>query len=472
MTRKLLITGFVVIAFLFAASCGYHRSEIKTHPGADRLEKKTLFIAIDGIAYEMMAELKKEGHFKDWQDPVPLIVTFPSATTIGFTGLFQPLDVGTVPGYETRFYSYNKNKIVGGTPWDVYKIHINYKTYFDSFRHSMSEKGVMYSFPGVAGKQDLMRTEKLVLNSPKKILMTYLGGTDGAQHLLGRKRMKRFMVFVDRFLQRMKRRYYKKHNEPLKIVLFSDHGFDFNRLKMVSTRKIKKVFKKGGLNVAHRLEDENDVVFVKFGLLTAGVAITNPAKKEKAARLLKEVQGVDLSFWPEGKRIHMVNSKGEEAYFEYQWPRRHRYVLVNGDPLNYKETLLKNGHRPGQWVSEKRWLQITWNHYYPDAGHRLYDAFNNLVENKASVLFSLKPNYQFGGLAALAGTYLKFGHKGTHGGLFSNPSLAMVITDDPLMNLPQYIRYDNFFRVFLPRVTQAYERRNGKKEIQFLARSH
>lgn len=472
MLKKRSLIYFLIISIFCIPSCGYHKPEIKTHPAADKLDKKILFIAIDGIAFDMMAELKREGYFKDWRNPIPLIVTFPSATTIGFTGLFQPLDVGTVRGYETRFYSYKKNKVIGGTPWEIYKIPINYKTYFDAFRYSISEKGIMYSFPGMAGKQDLMRTEKLVLNSPKKILMTYLGATDGAQHLLGRTRMKRFMIFADKLLTRMKKRYYAKYNKPLQIVMFSDHGFHFDRLKMVSTGKIKKVFKKAGLKITNKIRGKNDVVFVKYGLLSAGVAITHPSKKETAARLLSEVKGVDLAFWPQGKKIYMVSSKGEEAYFEYRSSRLYRYVTVNGDPLTYREALKDNGLYTGQWIRKDRWLQVTWDQKYPDAGYRLYDAFHKLVENKASVLFSLKPSYQFGGLAALAGTYIKFGHKGTHGGLFNDTSTGMVMTDDPKMKLPPYIRYDNFFKVFLPRVTKAYQRRHGKKEIQFLTQTH
>ena len=466
--RSLLIgrgrSAFISILFLWGA-CGYHHPPVKVLPESDRQSPRIVFIAFDGIGYEMMRELKGEGYFRDFGEPVPLIVPFPSATTIGFTGIFRPLDVGTVPGYEVRFYSFRDNKIIGGTPFDLYKIPINYKTYFDSFRHTIFEKSVMYSFPGVAGKQDLLRTKRLLTHSDKKILFTYLGGTDGAQHVLGRKRTKRFMIFVDRFLREMKEDYRRKTGNPLQIVLFSDHGFHYDKLTLVTTGEIGRILKPAGYRITTRLEKPNDIVFVKYGLLSAGVGMTRPENAEMVSRLLPKVDGIDLVFWTDGRKIHVLDSKGGEAWFEYRWPHAYRYQTVRGDPLDYLPLLKKGGFGDGEWVSDSSWKRLGWNHDYPDVGYRLYDSFFNLVENRASVMFSLKPNYQFGSFAALAGTQLKFGHKGTHGGIFRDVTHGFVQTDDRRMGLPDSIRYDDFFRIFLPRVTRAYEKQHGKREI-------
>ncbi len=437
--------------FFFLSSCGYHKPEIKVLPKAETHQDRLLFIAIDGIGFEMMKELKKEGYFKEFQNPVPLIVTFPSATTTAFTGIFKPLKAKKTHGYESRFFSFEENRVVGGTPFDIYKYPVEYKQYFDSFRHSMLEKGLMYSFPGVAGKQDLMRAEKLALHSDKKVLMAYLGGTDGAQHLLGKTRMKRFMKYVDQFLVRLKKRYVAANRkEPLKIILFSDHGFHFDRLKTISSGDIEKELQKGGFKVKKSLQDKNDVVLVEYGLLSAGVVMTGPKNREPVSRLMAGVKGIDLVFWPDHHRIYMINSKGEEAYFEYQGKKRYRYISVQGDPLQLLPVLSKQGISPHAWMDDQQWFAITSHHYYPDPGYRLYTAFYDLVKNPASVLFSVKPSYQFGGLAALVGTYLKFGHKGTHGGFFWEPSAGMVMTDDRDIDLPSAIRYDQFFRIFLP----------------------
>lgn len=454
--------AFTLLLVLTATACGYHKPPITALPEAQNEDHKTLFIAFDGIAYDMMRELKEEGHFKDFQAPIPLIVPFPSATTIAFTGIFQPLDVGTVPGYETRFYSFKENRIMGGTPWDIYKIHIHYKTYFDNFRHTMTSKSVMYTFPGVAGKQDLMNAEKLVMRSDKKILFTYLGGTDGAQHLLGRRRTKNFMAYVDRFLTRMKKRYERAHNEPLEIVLFSDHGFHFDKLKMISAEDISKSFAKSGFKSAASLKTADDVLIVKYGLLSSGVLMTKTPRLEELADRVRRVKGMDLVFWDEGNRIYAMDTEGKTAYFEYRGRREYRYVTLTGDPLNYRPLA-------GRWRTAASWHDLTWDFEYPEAGYRLYDAFHRLVENKASMIFSLKPDYQFGALSTLGGTKLRLGgHKGTHGGMFKSVSQGIVMTDSKTRQLPPAVRYDELFKIFLPRVTKAYEHKHGKKEVQVL----
>lgn len=454
---------FLFILLLTTAACGYHKPVIKTLPDADREKERILFIAFDGISYDLISELKKEGHFKDWQDPIPFIVTFPSDTTIGFTGIFKPLAVGKVPGYETRFYSYRENRVIGGTPWDIYQIPINYKTYFDSFRHTMTEKSMMYSFPGVAGKEDLLHIRRLLNSSRKKVLMAYVGATDGAQHMLGKKRAKHFMIYADHYLAKMKRDYAKTHHEPLKIVIFSDHGFHFDHLTMISGGHIGQALAKGGMKLAHHLSGRNDVVLVRFGLLSSGVMMTAIGEERRAANLIKNIDGMDLVFWPDKNKIHVIDSKGGEAFFEYRWPSSYRYVTLRGDPLGYA--------RFKGWMSDHTWSEATWNAPYPDSGYRLYESFHNLVENGASVLFSLKPSYQFGAMATYIGTKLKLGgHKGTHGGLFRQVSQGVVMTDD-FSKLPHSLRYDELFPKFLPRVTAA-TRRLRPVEIQVLTGIH
>ncbi len=455
--------------FLSLTACVYHKMEVVELPHVDQLHQRTLFFAMDGIGYDMMKELKGEGYFKDFRDPIPLIVTFPSATTTSFTGIFQPLHAGKVPGYEIRFYSYKKNGVIGGTPWEVYKIPIKYKDYFDYFRHTMFEKTVMYSFPGVAGTEDLTNTEKLILHNPKKVLMSYMGGTDGAQHVLGKRRVMRFMKYADGYIQRMKKKYATAHpNEPLRIVIFSDHGFQFGRLRMIFDSWIEKALVKGGLKMTNHLIGPNDVVPVEFGLLSAGALITQNDKKEKTARLIKNVKGIDLVFWPSlnqatKHKIHVINSKGEEAYFEYRGIvgdkiNSYSYQTVKGDPLELNHLLKTHHHNVGEWISDKEWFALTSRHYYPDPGYRLYTAFHTLVQNQACVLFSTKPLYQFGSFAPLLATYLKFGHKGTHGALLWAPSAGVVMTDDPNIKLPSAIRYNEFFPLFIPGVTKAYDR--------------
>src|SRR3989344_2926072 len=99
---KKLLPFFLIISF----TCCYNAKPVEILPRTEKVPERTLFIALDGVDHTLMAELKSAGHFKSFGDAIPMISTFPSATTIGFTGIFRPLKVGKVPGYESRFYSH------------------------------------------------------------------------------------------------------------------------------------------------------------------------------------------------------------------------------------------------------------------------------------------------------------------------------------------------------------------------------
>lgn len=464
-----LLRWLALTTMVFLMTC-YHPPSIRHIPAKSAKMPRTLFIALDGISYEVMKELQDEGHFAQFNKAIPFISTFPSDTTVGFTGILQPLGVGKVPGYEVRFYSFKENKIKGGTPFDFYKIHIRYKDYFDSFRHQMHEKAIMYMFPGLAGKQDLVNTEQALLNTDKKIIMTYIGGTDGAAHLLGRKRTKNFLKFMDEYLKRMIVRYRETRNEPLRVILYSDHGFHYTSLKSVSFAELKKKLRKKGFRLNSRLENDRDIVTVPYGLLSAGIFYTKPQHRAALAKVLGDVGGVDLVFWhnENKKEIFMLRKDGELAKFEYKSPTLCRYVGLKGDPLNYNDMLDKYDFKKNAWLPEKTWFEMTWKHDYPDAGFRLYDAFFNLVENSASIMISTKKNYQYGSVAARLGTIAKLGHKGTHGGLFREPSWGVIMTNDlPSPHHPTALRYDELFRFTLPESIRT--RKNlHKHEVSFI----
>jgi hypothetical protein len=465
--RKTRIWTALLTAFALVFTQCYHPPGVRRIKNADKVAPRTLFIALDGIDYELVKELHDEGYFGDFLPPIPLNSTFPSDTTVGFTGILKPLDVGKVPGYEVRFYSYKDNKVIGGTPFDIYKIPIHYKYYFDSFRHQIHQKAIMYMFPGLAGKEDLIHTENVLMNSDKRMLMTYLGGTDGAQHLLGRARTKTFLKYVDWFLKRMRKRYQEERHEPLRIVLFSDHGFYHGRLKTITESSLTAKLKPKGFRLTHEIKSDRDVVDVTFGLLSAGVLFTPLAHREELAATVATVPGVDLVFWHrnDDKKIFVRDSLGAQAVFEYRGTKSYRYVPISGDPLGYDTLLTRLRRQSGEWITDGDWKRLTADAEYPDAGYRLYEAFFHLVENPANVMFSTKKDYQFGSMLARVGTWIKFGHKGTHGGLFHEASLGIAMTDTAPRDqaLPESMRYDELFGYFLPEVTRAY--RGGKSEI-------
>lgn len=471
MTKKFTALAFV---FLFTLTACYHAKPVKVLPNTNSLTQRTLLIGLDGVDFTLINELKKEGHFTTFLPPVPLISTFPTATTIGFTGLYQPLGVGQVPGYEARFYSRKENKVKGGTPFDIYKIPIKYKYYFDTFRHTMQSKGVMYGFPSMASKQDLVNTKKFLFSSDKRLVTAYLGGTDGSAHLLGRNRTKRTLIFMDEFLMKLQARHIKEKGEPLRIILFSDHGFYYNKLKTVNNSTIQKELERVGLTESGKIKNQNDVVLPKFGVISAGVGFTHKNNRATASRALVRVPGIELAFWPEGKkRIHVINQAQEEAVFEFKNKNLYRYQSIKGDPLKYLPALKRKGFHTGQYLSAKTWQSITYDHLYPEAGYRLYDAFFVLVKNNADFMFSLEEDYQYGSLMARVGTWGRFGQRGTHGTLHKQNTWAFTMSNDnPNTIQPQALRYDELFPYYLPKITSAYKKKLQKNFAQQVTHDH
>src|SRR4029453_13884881 len=97
--------------FLFLSFGGFGMTPEKAP--LPRQTEQTLFVALDGIPYSMVQELRLEKKLSDFQTPSRVISAFPSTTTTGFTGLFRPLGARPAPGYDARFYSYALNQVRG-----------------------------------------------------------------------------------------------------------------------------------------------------------------------------------------------------------------------------------------------------------------------------------------------------------------------------------------------------------------------
>lgn len=448
MKNKIIV--LLVILSLFSG-CASLRHHVKSLPASSAQAPRTLFIALDGVGYDTMRDLAPT-YFKGFAPPVPMIASFPSITTPGFTGLFQPLGAKPAPGYELRFFSWQDNKIAGGTPGDFRRHPVDYKNFFDYTRHTTFSKTITYSFPGFAGKEDLDRISRLLRKSDKRLLISYIGTTDATSHVLGRERLVRFLRYMGEWLDRLVARHRQKYHEDLRIHLFSDHGFDFDTPKMVSHDGMKRALRAQGFAMEDRLKAPEDVVFVHYGLLSNGSAYSRTQRQKELARAISSVAGVDLSFTVEGSKIWIMGHDGSEAFAEYQGARFYRYETVTGDPLGLQRDYLPSELR--QFHADDWWRYRTSDREYPDALYRLYQAFFSLVQNPATVLFSTLPGYQYGGTAALVGSFVRFGQKGTHGGLFRNASLAMVMTNDREIKLPPVLRYDEMMIFLAPEVVK------------------
>lgn len=429
------------------------------YDGLARLDPEAtyVFVALDGVSYEMARDLKRAGHFPSFAPPVRMIATFPSTTIVGFTGLFQPLDCDIPQGYETKFFSQAENRLRGHTWRDYRNILIPFKQFFNYYRYTLWHKLTMYAVPGATVRRDLDRIRSRVLSEDKpSFLMAYIGGTDGAAHVLGRRRLGLLVEMVEKELERLRRDFSKRHGRPLHFLLYSDHGFHFSPdLKSIPVTRVRSHLENQGFAWVEHLKKRRDFVAVPFGNLSSGVFYTALADAEEFADALVSVPGVDLVFYRKspheiGVYSHtgawaLIQEKEDGAWF--------RYIPVTGDPLNYSPLLshlppyARSFEDPSPWLPRDTWWELSKESGYPDAFQRLHDAFSRLVVNHAQVIMSTLPDFEYGSTEARIGANIHSGLKGTHGGIFAETSSAFAITTIPGLDFPDVISYRDLFEI-------------------------
>jgi hypothetical protein len=70
-----------------------------------------LVIALDGVPYSVIAELRDEGRFRRFHAPARQVSTFPSITN---PAMVEILHTSASPGYEDHFYDRERNRLGGG----------------------------------------------------------------------------------------------------------------------------------------------------------------------------------------------------------------------------------------------------------------------------------------------------------------------------------------------------------------------
>src|SRR3990170_2667463 len=80
-------------------------------PRADDPEARWLVLCVDGVPYAEMLMLWKEGYFREFFRPVPLIAPFPTASGIALSEAFH---TAPVQGYEDGYFDIQRNRLSGG----------------------------------------------------------------------------------------------------------------------------------------------------------------------------------------------------------------------------------------------------------------------------------------------------------------------------------------------------------------------
>lgn len=406
-------------------------------PAAPEPALPTLVLAFDCVPYEEAARLAAPAGggrpaFAGMPPPVPLVSSFPSTTSVAFGGILEPLGLARSPGYEARFFDWQRRRVRGGMPWSYYRIGFHWRDFFDWNRANPLRRMASALRPQRASLAWFARAIDAFLASREPLFFAYNGATDTLAHLEGPDALGRLLAELEPVIERARRR------RPFHLVMLSDHGLAGGAPLVNAWRPVRRALGEAGFRYRRRLRRPRDVALTPFGLVSSFELYSRAEEAAAVARAVAAVPGVDLCVRRDGEGFTVTGAAGEAAFRRRQTPAgvEWHYRTGGGDPLGYA------GIGDGRWHSDRYWFEQTAGHRYPDALHRLARSFD-LVENPASVLCSLDDGYMFGAsktafLSRLTGSRLRW----THGALARDATLGFLWSDDPRLAPSGAQRFD------------------------------
>lgn len=366
--------------------------------GGVHLGPQRLVIVLDGVPYETIVELRKEGHFTAFHPPARMVSTFPSLTN---PSMIEILGADDSPGYEDHYYDRSRNRLVGGFQDRVRGgsfIRGTFRELFDY--HAPAFRGSLAYIAQPLGAMMVAQTDVAAFrnsfrSSRARLFVAYIGATDSLAHLGGEGPLKSLLCSLDRTLEELR----AKSAGQLEVELLSDHGNFFSNHKFV---KLNVALERAGFVVDKSLAEPRSVVLPRYGLVGSAILFTQPENRAKLAATCASTEGVDLAVYQtpgeEGRTINLVSARGG-ARLERNGDR-YRYLEVDGDPLELKSIIetMKTANQIDRegFASADDWWAATRDHRYTDPLRRLFDGCNAHVRSLGDVLVSFKNGYLIG----------------------------------------------------------------------------
>jgi hypothetical protein len=441
----------------------YSTGDVKGPPAgapARASEPRTLFIALDAVAFQVVedfiAERPEEAPFSYLQGPVPLVSSYPSATTVAFTGIFEPLGIEKPPGYEARFYDLERDQLRGGGLCSYNQLKASWREFFDWRVHSIVRKSIGFVRPVKFGLHEIERAIDEFFATDDPFFFAYVGGTDGVGHLKGPEAIERVLAGLDAALREARAKH-PAHN----VVVFSDHGIGGGEPLENVRKAVKRAARAAGFDVGKRVRANDDITIVSYGLLSNFVVFTEPAEEERAARALVVADGVELCALRDrdaGEGAYLVVGEGGVGHAQRRARRgvvEWSYRVEGDDPLDYLDGdadlpagLFGDPIRQ-TWLPDRELFEATAGARFPDALHRIARAFD-LVKNPASLVCSVERGHMYGAAFTNFMGRLFMGRlRWTHGALHREDSLGFLLTDHPGYAGREILRFDTSLVPFL-----------------------
>ncbi|MEO8160555.1 MAG: alkaline phosphatase family protein [Arenimonas sp.] len=382
---------------------------------------RRLVLALDGIPYEVFAQVQREGRFAEFQPAARMVSTFPALSDVAFAQI-----EGSVPpaGYQTRHFDPAQNRVVGNNVGALSE-RAHPKIASDATSHSVPHRIFGYAAPMRIARSELHEIGRDLLLSRKDTFVAYLGTSDAVLHLHGRAGALKFLAEVDEYLQQLQAQVRARSGRELKIDLVSDHGSTMMGSRVVP---VAELLAGCGFRRSAKMESERDVAFALPGIVGSMAITTRPAQVEEAARCLDKAEGMDLVAVNRTGAVGVLNRDGEaEVRLLPGASERYGYRVLHGDPLGL--LALSTGADAERVFDEPALFAATVDGARPDPLRRLWRAFHGEVGEPSSLLLSLQDGYEVGNPALRFATRLRGGHAGTHGSMTRLSSLGMIASN-------------------------------------------
>lgn len=362
-----------------------------------------------------------------------MTATFPSISDPNWSKMFKtPLSVGYTKAHfdATKVSSNGKGQIVGSLI-DHLKTPTAYEEGFDFKAEGFWQHFAMITWLETSALYWLDSVEKQFFETrDKKSFFALIINSDLIAHLEGEQTLMKYLVVVDKRLQKIRARYRNDFGSDLEIVLVSDHGNAFLDPKMID---FEKPLSAKGWKFKETLKDPRDVVFVAPEILSFGAFYLDEQNKFDFGKDMAQVKGVDMSMASQSDQEILVWAHSGETLIRVIADPKNEMVDMKvekgKDPFGQAD-LFKNG--PISW---KKYFNQTLSGPYPNALVRIWEGFHKNSLQPAQVLVSSARPYAFSNFTLELITTLK-SLRSLHGSLRKEESQGIFASTSEAASIP------------------------------------
>ncbi|KPK74726.1 MAG: hypothetical protein AMJ79_13355 [Phycisphaerae bacterium SM23_30] len=360
-------------------------------------------IALDGVPYDLVEQLYRQGHFRLFYPPSKVISCFPCMTDLAYQRMFggvRPL------AYQAKHFDRRSNRIVPGNEIYLSGLNADWMKKL-AYRCSTLLDAWAYVRPEFVFRHELRGMMEVFRQAEGGTYIVYSVGTAGLGTQGGREAIINYLRVVDRLCEQI---VYERRGR-VKITLLADHGHNMSGRGRVRFEEHLKEF---GFRLSDRLQGPHDVVVIDYGLVTYAAFFTEEPAQVADALLQSPV--VTLACYPQEGQV-VVRSLDGRAVIR-RAGGRYSYSTEFGDPLGLLPViaeLRRQGKVDGEgFIDDRALFEATIEHEYPDPLRRIWQAFYDLVQEPADLIVCLKDGWCHGSGVF---NFLIGGASSTHGSL-------------------------------------------------------